>query len=160
PQVIQQAQDGTDGQGQGQDAAAVAAVAAATSHQQQHQQHKVNTTMATAGGSTQQMLSTNSAAGQTLAMLGGGNGGAGAQLIGNGGLNMDDSMAATNSSRQPYDTPERRPSIRMRQGGGLQAGGVVGDLINNCKSAAKKKYYALHLATGRAARFRNALILS
>ncbi|KAM8706065.1 hypothetical protein ACLKA7_010365 [Drosophila subpalustris] len=159
PQVIQQAQDGTDGQGQGQDAAAVAAVAAATSHQQQHQQHKVNTTMATAGGSTQQMLSTNSAAGQTLAMLGGGNGGAGAQLIGNGGLNMDDSMAATNSSRQPYDTPERRPSIRMRQGGGLQAGGVVGDLINNCKSAAKKKYYALHLATGRAARFRNALIL-
>ncbi|XP_060646387.1 discs overgrown protein kinase [Drosophila nasuta] len=165
PQVIQQAQDGTDGQGggggQGQDVAASPAALAAASHQQ----HKVNTAMATAGGSTQQMLGNSSAAGTTLAMLGGGgggNGGAGGQLMGNGGLNMDDSMAATNSSRQPYDTPERRPSIRMRQGGDLQAGRVVGDLIINCESAAKKNTYALHLfkATARTASYCNALILS
>ncbi|XP_026848071.1 discs overgrown protein kinase [Drosophila persimilis] len=137
PQAIQQVQDGTDGQ-VGHDAvvaAAVAAAAAASSHQQQH---KVNTALATAGGSTQQLLGTSSQGGQTLAMLGGGGNG-GSQLIGgNGGLNMDDSMAATNSSRPPYDTPERRPSIRMRQGGGgggggvgsIQSGGVVGDVRN------------------------------
>jgi len=57
-------------------------------------------------------------------MLGGNGGGNGSQLIGGNGLNMDDSMAATNSSRPPYDTPERRPSIRMRQGGGGGGGGV------------------------------------
>ncbi|XP_030369812.1 discs overgrown protein kinase [Scaptodrosophila lebanonensis] len=139
PQAIAQAQDGNDGQGQ--DASAAAAAAAAASHQQQQQQqHKVNTAMATAGGSTHQLMGSSSGAGQTLAMLGGG-GGSGAQLIGvsgNGGLNLDDSMAATNSSRPAYDTPERRPSIRMRQGGGgggggLQPGGIVGGDVRNAK---------------------------
>ncbi|EDX15085.1 GD16644 [Drosophila simulans] len=63
-------------------------------------------------------------AGQILKILCGNGGGNGSQLIGGNGLNMDDSMAATNSSRPPYDTPERRPSIRMRQGGGGGGGGV------------------------------------
>ncbi|KAH8293963.1 hypothetical protein KR054_007021 [Drosophila jambulina] len=129
PQAIQQAQDGTDGQ-TGHDAvsaaAAVAAAAAASSHQQQ-QQHKVNAALGGGGGggggsAAQQQLQ----GGQTLAMLGGNGGGNGSQLIGGNGLNMDDSMAATNSSRPPYDTPERRPSIRMRQGGGGGGGGGGG----------------------------------
>ncbi|KAH8306297.1 hypothetical protein KR018_006770 [Drosophila ironensis] len=141
---LQAAPDGTDGQADRDAvvaAAAVAAAAAVSSHQQQ--QHKVNAALGGGGGgSAQQQLQ----GGQTLAMLGGvgGNGGGnGSQLIGGNGLNMDDSMAATNSSRPPYDTPERRPSIRMRQGGagggggggggGVGVGGMQGGGVGNAK---------------------------
>ncbi|XP_017065654.1 discs overgrown protein kinase [Drosophila eugracilis] len=123
PQAIQQAQDGGDGQAGHDAVSAAAAVAAAAAASHPQQQHKVNAALGGGGGSAaQQQLQ----GGQTLAMLGGNGGGNGSQLIGGNGLNMDDSMAATNSSRPPYDTPERRPSIRMRQGGGGGGGGVGG----------------------------------
>lgn len=135
-----------------QDAAAAAAAAAASGgngqHQQQQQQQEASTTaqqqahlnqnqisssVGGVAGTAQTLISASGVGGQTLVsssgvlggsqMLVGGSSGCG----GVGGLNMDDSMAATNSSRPPYDTPERHPSIRIRScGGGVQAAGGGG----------------------------------
>ncbi|CAD6994573.1 discs overgrown protein kinase [Ceratitis capitata] len=137
PQAIQQQQDGAGECQQGQEASA--------SQQQQQQQHQHNQKQIAGGvaavGSAQIMNSGGGGA-QTLvsssgAMVGGG--GTSQMVVGSGnggGLNMDDSMAATNSSRPPYDTPERRPSIRMRPGVGGGGGGVqpgVGNDVRNAK---------------------------
>lgn len=137
-QAIQQAQDGNNGQqqqdGNGQQQQQQQQT---TQQQHQHSQNQISSAGATVGASgTQQLMSSGGAGGQTLVSSSGGMMGAGSQMLvgggagGNGGLTMDDSMAATNSSRPPYDTPERRPSIRMRPGGGVQPGGVVTDIRN------------------------------
>lgn len=136
PQAIQQAQDGNNGQQQ--DGNGQQQQQQQTNQQQhQHSQNQISSAVATVGASgTQQMMSSGGAGGQTLVNSSGGMMGAGSQLLvgagagGNGGLTMDDSMAATNSSRPPYDTPERRPSIRMRPSGGVQPSGVVTDIRN------------------------------
>lgn len=122
PQAIQQQQDGGGECQQGQEASAT--------QQQQHQHSQKQIAGGVAAIGSAQIINSGGGA-QTLvsssgAMVGGG--GTSQMVVGSGtgggGLNMDDSMAATNSSRPPYDTPERRPSIRMRPGGG--GGGGVG----------------------------------
>lgn len=125
PQAIQQPpqQDGTDGQQQQQQQGQEAS---ASQQQQQHNQKQM-AGVATVGGSTQMMSSTSGGGVGVLNSAGGVIGAAGSQQMlvsGNGGMTLDDSMAATNSSRPTFDTPERRPSIRMRPSGG--GGGGVG----------------------------------
>lgn len=113
PQALQQQQDGGDG-AQGE---------ASNSQQQQQNQKQLVSGVATVGGSAQ--IISGGGGGQTLVSSSGAMIGGSSQMVvgGNagGGMTIDDSMAAaTNSSRPPYDTPERRPSIRMRTGGGVQ----------------------------------------
>ncbi|XP_014091631.1 discs overgrown protein kinase [Bactrocera oleae] len=136
PQAIQQNQDGGGECQQGQEASA-------TQQQQQHQHNQKQIASGVAAIGSAQIMNSGGGA-QTLvsssgAMVGGG--GTSQMVVGSGtgggGLNMDDSMAATNSSRPPYDTPERRPSIRMRPGGG--GGGGVGcvqpSVVNDVRNA-------------------------
>lgn len=64
---------------------------------------------------------------------GGGGGGGNAPMVGGSGTGsgavgaIDDSMAVATNSSRPYDTPERRPSIRIRGGPTV----VVNDSRNN-----------------------------
>lgn len=138
PQAIQQAQEGNNGQQQTDGNGQPQQPQQQTPQQPPHPHSQNQISNVTTAGGTQQLMSS-ATGGQTLvsSSAGGGMMGAGSQMLvgtgGNGGgLNMDDSMAATNSSRPPYDTPERRPSIRMRPGGGgvQPGGGVVADIRN------------------------------
>ncbi|XP_037947942.1 discs overgrown protein kinase-like [Teleopsis dalmanni] len=115
PQAIQQQQDG-DGQQQ----------EATAAQQHQHSSKQLTGGVAAVGGV--QMMG--SGAGQSMVNSNAAIVGSSSQMVvgGNGGMTMDDSMAATNSSRPPYDTPERRPSVRMRPGG--PGGGVMNDVRN------------------------------
>lgn len=101
--------------------------ASTTAQQQQHlNQNQLNSSVGGVAGTAQTLISSSGGVGGQTLVSGSGVLGGSQMLVGGGvgGLNMDDSMAATNSSRPPYDTPERHPSIRIRScGGGVQAGG-------------------------------------